>query len=161
MATDIVLTGIGATALTDLWSLLRRWLMGVALPDYGLVGRWIAYLPQGQFRHVSIKAALPAGGERGIGWTSHYLIGVAFAALLPLVGGASWYERPTPGPAVLLGILTVLAPFLIMQPGMGAGFAASLTPRPAAARLQSLITHAIFGFGLYLAAMAVNLLKRV
>ena len=36
-----------------------------------------------------------------------------------------------------------------MQPGMGAGIAASRTPRPAAARVQSLLTHAIFGLGLY------------
>jgi hypothetical protein len=39
----------------------------------------------------------------------------------------------------------------LMQPGMGAGIAASRMPRPSAARLQSLITHGIFGVGLYAA----------
>ena len=62
---------------------------------------------------------------------------------------------------MLVGVVTVLAPFLIMQPGMGAGIAASRTPRPGAARLQSLITHAVFGFGLYLAASAIQLLEGV
>jgi len=34
---------------------------------------------------------------------------------------------------------------------MGAGIAASRTPRPNAARLQSLISHTLYGLGLYLA----------
>jgi hypothetical protein len=43
-----------------------------------------------------------------------------------------------------------------MQPGMGAGVAASRTPRPGAARMQSLVTHAVFGLGLFLAARVVS-----
>lgn len=35
-----------------------------------------------------------------------------------------------------------------MQPAMGGGFAASRTPRPWNSRLQTLPTHAIFGFAL-------------
>jgi hypothetical protein len=45
-----------------------------------------------------------------------------------------------------------------MQPGMGAGVAASRTPRPATARLHSLVTHGIFGLGLYAAGWATSLL---
>ena len=55
------------------------------------------------------------------------------------------------GPAVLVGIGSVAAPFLVMQPARGAGIAASRTPHPWAARLQSLVTHAVFGGGLYAA----------
>jgi Protein of unknown function (DUF2938) len=148
--------GIGATALIDLWSLARRRIFGIAAPDFGLVGRWIAYLPRGRFRHQRIAAAAPARGERLIGWTAHYLTGVAFAALLLALTGRHWIQQPTLLPALLVGIGTVLAPFLVMQPGMGAGIAASRTPHPGAARLQSLITHAIFGMGLYAAALLVN-----
>ena len=43
-----------------------------------------------------------------------------------------------------------------MQPGMGAGIAASRTPHPAAARFNSLLTHAIFGLGLYAAARVTS-----
>jgi hypothetical protein len=39
---------------------------------------------------------------------------------------------------------------------MGAGIAARRTPRPASARLQSLVTHAMFGLGLYAAGWAVR-----
>lgn len=154
--THVFLVGIGATALTDLWSLVRRPLLGVARPDFGLVGRWLAHMPRGRFRHDAIAAAPRMAGERTIGWVAHYLIGVAFAALLPLVAGAAWLREPTLWPAMAVGICTVIAPFLLMQPGMGAGIAASRSPRPGAARWHSLVTHAVFGLGLYAAAVAIR-----
>jgi hypothetical protein len=53
-------------------------------------------------------------------------------------------------------MLTVAAPFFILQPALGLGIAASRTPSPARARLRSLISHLVFGFGLYLAAEAAS-----
>ncbi|MEZ0237260.1 MAG: DUF2938 family protein [Methylophilaceae bacterium] len=41
---------------------------------------------------------------------------------------------------------------------MGAGIAASRTPRPNAARIQSLITHGVFGLGLYIAGWLTKLM---
>jgi hypothetical protein len=43
-----------------------------------------------------------------------------------------------------------------MQPGMGAGIAASRTPRSAAVRIQTLTTHTIFGLGLYAAGRVAS-----
>jgi polyferredoxin len=152
---NIVLVGIGATLVMDLGSLLRRRVFGTPLPNYLLVGRWIAHMGRGQFRHASMAAAAPIPGEQAIGWTAHYLIGIAFAGLLPAVGGSDWFAAPSPIPALIVGAGTLLAPFLLMQPAMGAGVAASRAPRPGAARLQSLVNHLVFGFGLYAAALAV------
>jgi hypothetical protein len=53
---------------------------------------------------------------------------------------------------LIVGIVTVAAPFLVMQPAMGAGLAARRTPKPNAARVQSLVNHAVFGVGLYASA---------
>ncbi len=141
--------GVGATVLIDLWAIARRRAFRIPLPDYGLVGRWFAHLARGRFRHESIAVAAAVPGERVIGWVAHYIVGVLFAALLLGLWGLAWVRQPTIGPALLVGIGTVAAPFLVMQPGMGAGVAASRTPRPAAARLQSLVTHTVFGLGLY------------
>jgi hypothetical protein len=150
--------GVGATAVMDLWGLARKPLLGVAPPNYALVGRWLAHMAHGRFRHDAIAASAPVRGEHIIGWTAHYLIGIAFAALLVGIWGAAWIRQPTLGPALAVGIGTVAAPFLLMQPGMGAGIAASRTPRPASARLQSVITHAMFGLGLYAAGRAAHLI---
>jgi hypothetical protein len=149
--------GVGATALLDLWSIGRHALFGVPAPDYALVGRWFAHMLRGRFRHDSIAASSPMRGEGAIGWTAHYAIGVVFAAVLLGIWGLGWICRPTIGPALIIGIGSVVAPCLLMQPGMGAGIAASRTPRPATARLRSLANHAVFGLGLYGAGWLVSL----
>jgi hypothetical protein len=154
-----VFIGAGATAVTDLWAIARKRLLGVPPPDYGLVGRWLAHMAlSGRLRHERISASPAVRGERLIGWTAHYLIGISFAALLPAIWGSAWIRQPTIGPALLVGVGTLAAPFLLMQPGMGAGVAASRTPRPAAARLQSLVTHTIFGLGLYATGQVTRVL---
>ena len=152
-----VLVGLGATAFIDAWAWLRRRLFGTPAPNYALVGRWLGHMPRGRFRHHAIQAAEPVLGERWIGWSAHYLIGVGFAALLPLLWGAAWLQQPSFAPALAVGIGTVAAPFFVMQPGMGAGIAARRTAQPRAARMQSLITHAVFGVGLYAAGCLVRL----
>jgi hypothetical protein len=151
-----VLIGLGATAVMDLWGLARKRLLGVPSLDYGLVGRWLAYLPRGRFRHDPIAATPPVPGERLIGWAAHYLIGIAFAAVLLAVWGLDWARHPSLGPALAVGLGSVAAPWLVMQPGMGAGVAACRTARPAAARLHSLVTHGIFGLGLFAAGWAAS-----
>ena len=146
-----VIIGIGATALTDIWSIARKSVFNIPPPDFGLVGRWIAHMPHGKFRHEAISRSPPVRGERMIGWTAHYLIGITFAGLLVALYDRSWLQEPTLLPALIVGIATVAAPFLIMQPGMGAGIAASRTPNPTKARIHSMIMHGVFGSGLYLA----------
>ena len=153
-----LIIGVGATAVMDLWGIARKPLLGIAPPDYGLVGRWLAHMARGRFRHASIAKSPPVRGERLLGWIAHYLTGIAFAAVLIGIWGVAWVRHPSIVPALIVGSGTVAAPFLLMQPGMGAGIAASRTPRPAAARLQSLITHAVFGLGLYAAGWAARFL---
>ncbi len=154
-----VLVGAGATAVMDLWTVARQRLLGVPAFDYGLVGRWLVHMTRGRFRHQRIGAAAPVPGERAIGWAAHYLIGIAFAAVLLAIFGAEWARSPTRAPALAVGIGSVAAPVFLMQPRLGAGIAASRTPRPNAARFQSLVTHTIFGLGLYAAGLMTNFLR--
>ena len=156
-AMHALVIGLGATVLMDVWVIIRTRLLHVPAMSYALVGRWLAYMPRGRFRHDPIAATPPVRGERAIGWIAHYATGVAFAAGLLAIFGVDWVRHPTLGPALMVGIGSVAAPFLLMQPALGAGIAASRTPRPASARLQSLLTHAIFGFGLYLSGWAAQL----
>lgn len=150
------LIGCGATAVIDVWGIVRARLFGVAMLDYGLVGRWVAHLARGRFYHCRIAASDPVRGERLIGWTAHYLIGAIFAVILLAIGGPDWLRSPTIGIALTVGIGSAAAPFLIMQPGMGLGVAANRSPRPNAARLNTLLTHALFGLGLYAAGYVAS-----
>jgi hypothetical protein len=149
----IVLTGVGATAFIDAWTLLRTRLLRVPATDFSLVGRWLGHMPSGQFIQRPVGAAAAVPGEGVLGWGAHYLIGVAFAALLWLLVGDAWFRAPTLPPALGVGVVTVLAPWLILQPGMGAGLFARRAANPWQARLHSLLTHALFGLGLYLTAL--------
>lgn len=153
-----VIVGTLATVVMDLWTTLRRHWLGVAGLDYALLGRWVGHLARGQFRHAAIAQSAPVAGERLLGLATHYLIGITFAALLLAIWGAQWLQHPTLAPALIIGIATVVAPFLILQPAMGAGIAAARTPAPAKARMHSLITHTIYGLGLFLAGWIDHLL---
>ncbi|MEJ0012486.1 MAG: DUF2938 domain-containing protein [Bauldia sp.] len=137
MIAAAVSIGIGATLLLDLWGVFLNVAFGVPLSDYATVGRWLGYMPAGRFVHASIRAAPPVQGERIIGWIAHYATGIVFAALLVVICGEDWLRHPSLVPALLLGIITVAAPFLLMQPGMGLGIASSRAPNPSAARLRS------------------------
>jgi hypothetical protein len=155
-----VLIGAGATAFMDVWWWLQKRVLGVPVLDYAMVGRWLGHLARGRLRHDAIAAAPPVAGERLLGWAAHYAIGMTFAGVLLGVAGIGWAHAPSPAPALAVGVASVAAPFLLLQPALGAGIAASRTPRPGLARRRSLVTHLVFGLGLYLAAEGWALLVR-
>jgi hypothetical protein len=152
-----VLIGAGATLVMDAWAfLLRRF--GVPSLNFAFLGRWLGHLPQGQWMHESISRAAPIKGELPLGWCAHYSIGITFSAFLLAAFGLQWARSPSLLPALVIGIVTVLAPLLVLQPALGAGIASSKTATPVLNSLKSLVTHAVYGFGLYLAALATALL---
>jgi hypothetical protein len=147
-----ILIGAGATLLMDAWAALLRQL-GIPSLSLALLGRWVGHLPRGRLVHRSIARAEPVEGELALGWATHYAIGIAFAGLLLATFGLEWAHAPTPLPALLVGVVTVAAPLLVLQPALGAGIASRKTPTPLASSLKSLATHTVFGLGLYLAAL--------
>ena len=87
-------------------------------------------------------------------------MGVVFATVLVSLQGTQWLRSPSLPPALAVGICTVAAPLLVMQPAMGSGFAASRTPTPIKNCLRSLANHTVFGLGLYLAARVIALISQ-
>ena len=154
-----MLIGIGATAVMDAWLLLLKHL-GVPTLNFAFIGRWVGHLLRGQFAHAAIAKAAPIRGELAWGWLTHYAVGVAFATVLVGLQGADWVRSPTLLPALAVGVCTVAAPLLVMQPAMGSGFAASRTPTPLKNCLRSLANHTVFGLGLYLSALVIALISR-
>ena len=151
--------GIGASLIMDLWNLILKHTFSIPSLNYCLLGRWLCHMLEGTFRHASITAAPPKPFECTVGWIAHYAIGILFALVFVLASG-DWLARPTLLPALLYGIGTVVFPFFIMQPSFGLGIAASRTPNPKQARLKSLVTHTIFGVGLYACALGVSCILR-
>lgn len=150
-----VLLGLGATATMDASAEVVRRTTGVEPLDYRLLARWIGHMGRGRFTHASIADADPVSGEARLGIVVHYSIGIGFAALL-LAWRPGWAERPTLGPAMAMGLGSIAAPWLVMQPAFGLGVAAAKTPDPTAVRLRNLRTHATYGLGLYLTGRALR-----
>lgn len=148
----VLAMGAAGAALMDVWSLALRRIWRVPTLDYALLGRWIGHVLRGRFFHERIGASAPVRGERALGWLAHYAIGIGFAFPVVVLGGPGWTAHPTVMPAMVVAMATILAPWLVMQPGMGLGIAASRSPRPGATRLRNLATHAVYGLGLYGAA---------
>ncbi len=162
MTTDDVMiitcSGLGATLLTDIWALFQKRVLKISGLNYALVGRWCLWMGEGRFCHQTIISAPPRKGETATGWLIHYLSG-AMLAFIPLaMAGERWVQQPTVSIALISGIISLAAPFLLMQPALGFGIAASKTPNPRRARLLSLATHLVFGCGLYLTLKLLNTL---
>jgi hypothetical protein len=148
-----VLIGAGATMVMDVWAVVLRQ-FGVPSLNLAFLGRWIGHQLHGRWRHANIASATPIRGESWIGWCAHYSIGIAFAALLLWTYSLGWARSPSLLPALFIGIGTVIAPWFVLQPAMGAGIASWKTSRPVFNGIKSLVTHSIFGLGMYLAALA-------
>lgn len=157
--TRVAAIGIGATVTMDLWLLLQQRL-GVPALNFAMIGRWVGHWRRGVFRHDSIAMARPVRGELALGWLVHYVTGIGFATLLVGVGGMAWTQSPTAAPALCIGLATVLAPWLVMQPAMGAGIASAKTKSPAQNRARSVANHSVFGLGLYLTALFIAWISR-
>ena len=156
-----IVIGIGATLVMDLWNLFLKRTFGIPSLSYCLLGRWLRHMPGGTFRHASITGAPEKPYECTVGWIAHYTIGVGFALVFVGVATRDWLGRPTLLPALLYGIGTALLPFFVMQPSIGLGIAASRTPHPTQARLKSVMTHIVFGVGLYVGALGVTYMLRM
>jgi hypothetical protein len=147
--------GLGATLIMDLWNLFLKRVFGIPSLSYCLLGRWLRHMPHGTISHPSIAAAASKPHECTVGWLAHYSIGTVFALAFVALARGDWLSRPTPLPPLLFGIATVVFPWFIMQPSFGLGIASSRAPKPAQARLKSLVTHTVFGVGLFLCALVV------
>lgn len=156
-----ILMGLGATLTFDLWGLFLKQTFKIAPSNICLVGRWLRTMPEGTFTHANIGSTPHKRAECTVGWIAHYLIGITFAIIFVAFVGNNWLQQPTLMPALGFGVVTVLAPFFIMQPAFGLGFAAAKTANPAQARVRSLMNHTAFGVGLYLFALLTNWLLRL
>jgi hypothetical protein len=151
-----VLIGLGATLTFDLWGLFLKHAFKITPSNICLVGRWLGYMPGGTFTHSTIVSAPHKRAECTVGWIAHYMIGITFASIFVAIMGGKWLQHPTLPPAILFGVVTVMAPFFIMQPAFGFGFAASKLSNPAQARVRSLMNHGAFGIGLFLFGIVVS-----
>ena len=141
--------GVLATLMMDMWALLLKHGFHVAVTDWAMVGRWVGYFPRGRFFHSPIAASPAIPHERVLGWCVHYATGIVYSLLYLGILQYVLHIGPTLFSAVIFGLTTLVSPWLIMQPGMGAGVFSVNAPKPWTARLKSISMHVVFAAGLY------------
>lgn len=146
---EVVTMGVGATLCIDAWAWFLRRAFGVRSLDFCLLGRWVLHMPGGRFMHDNITTVAAKPRECLVGWMAHYSIGISFAFVF-IALAPSWLARPTLLPALAFGIATVVVPFTTVQPAFGLGLASSRVTHPARAQMKSVMTHAVYGAGLFL-----------
>jgi len=155
----VIGVGIGATLFLDLFAVVRARLTGKPGMNWGKVGRWLGHLPRGQLVLTGPAASSRLPGEAALGWVFHYLVGILLAAVLTAILGGDWLSNPPFVAVVGFGAMTVVLPLATLQPALGMGLAARKTPFPWAVRRNSLVTHCVFGLGLYLSTVVLSALK--
>jgi hypothetical protein len=148
--------GITATVAIDLWATFANWMLRWPRTNWAMVGRWIGHMREGQFTHKSIGSSPPIVHESVLGWIFHYVVGCIYAALYMIYVRTAQMGQPTLVSAVLFGLVTILSPWLLMQPALGLGMFASKAPRSTLVRLQNLIIHTIFGLAIYYSYQATT-----
>lgn len=58
-----------------------------------------------------------------------------------------------------VSLILLAAPWFVMLPGMGMGIAGARTPHPTLVRVKSVVSHVVFGFGLFVSALALQQLR--
>jgi len=144
-----LLIGVLATIGMDIWAAIAKYVLKLPTAHWNMVGRWFGHMPRGVFVHAAIAEAEPIRNELMIGWIAHYCTGIFYGVLYLLIVQGIMGVAPTLQSALFFGLVTLVAPWLIMQPAIGAGRFASNTPRPGVVRLVNLSMHLVFGACLY------------
>jgi hypothetical protein len=131
-----ILIGLGATITFDLWGLFLKYAFKIAPSNICLVGRWLRYMPEGIFKHANIGSSPPKRAECAVGWMAHYTIGITFSIVFVAIVGNNWFQQPTLIPAMLFGVVTVFAPFFIMQPSLWVGVCCSKNGKSRAGKIS-------------------------
>ena len=150
-----LIMGCVATAAMDVWAIILKLVFGLPTANWTLIGRWFVYVPRGRIFHGDIGQTPSVRFETAIGWIAHYVIGIIYAAALLVWGGADWMAAPTFLPALIVGWVTVGAGWFLLQPGMGAGWAANKRANKWQVRFLNVVGHTVFAIGLFGAALAL------
>lgn len=156
----IILIGIGATIILDLWAVFLNKVFGIPITNWAMVGRWVGHMTSRTLVQKDLGNVSPISYELALGWLVHYIIGISYIVIIVLFEGLGWLSQPTIFPALFISWLLLIAPFFIMMPCMGAGIAGANTPNPTKTRLISITGHTIFGLGIFISAVCLNLLMR-
>jgi hypothetical protein len=154
---QVLLAGVIATMSMDVLTAIAIQLRVIAPLSPNLVGRWFASVARAHPVHEDIARAAPRSHELAIAIPGHYAIGMLLTALFVLMVNRIGWPARSLSPALAFGLSTNVFPWLVMFPSMGYGFFGAHGPEGTRLFVSSLVSHAFFGFGIWIAVRVMSL----
>ena len=145
-----IITGILATAIFDLYQISLSYAYNIPNPKWNLIGRFFYGLTEKKYFRKDLEDENIIKNELVIGYFFHYFIGIIFAFLYIIINSIFFLE-PSLLIAIIIGFTTVLGAWCILMPfAFNVGFFGSKIENRYKALSQNLISHFIFGNGLFI-----------
>ena len=152
---DVLIVGVAATLTLDVVQQLMRLVLKWPITNWGIIGRWAAYLPEGRFVHKTIGKTPPVKNEMLLGWIVHYGVGISYGAIYLFLVYVVFGTGPGFVPAMVFGIVSVSVTWFMMEPILGAGVMGAGMPDPTVTRIHDFCSHLGFGLGLYFGGLLI------
>lgn len=152
--------GLFATFSMDLWGLALQFTLHIPHPTYAPIGRLISdiFNLHNYFANTSSKHALFI--QERLGWYAHIAMGLFYAALFMIIKFKVLNAKPRFLSCLFFAWVMIFVPFLIEQPALGLGFAASHMTHPDIKRFMTLSYHTVFGIGLFIGACIICIVSK-
>ena len=147
----IILAGIGACIILDLWQICLYRLANIPATNWGVIGRWlIIALTTGNLINDRLDDTPMIKHELVAGWTLHYAVSIGYAVIFAMLMYGTPYLDATWLDGVYFGAASVIVPWFMFLPCLGKGILARKTPKPFMVSGLALIGHIIFGVAMAL-----------
>ena len=141
----ILIVGVVACAIFDLWQRLFQKLTAIPPSNWAMVGRWsLGLINGGQFIARDLESQAERKNEIAVGWLVHYSVAIGYAAVYAWLMHATILQAGLID-GLIFGVISVAVPFFFFLPCLGKGMLARLTPNPPMVCALALMMHSLFG----------------
>ena len=145
-----LISGLIATIIFDLFNQSLNYAYNVNKPKWFLLGRYFIGCTRGKYFRKSLEADNEENNELVWGYGIHYLIGLIYG-LFYVIFNFLFFGYPSLLAAYSFGFITVLGAWCFLMPfAYNLGFFASKSDQQFKILAQNLISHFVFGTGLFI-----------
>ena len=145
-----IFTGLIATLIFDIFNQSLYFAYSIDRPKWNLLGRYFLGYKQGYFIRKNLVNDEEIRNELQWGYLIHYSIGIIYGLFYVFLN--TWlFDYPSILLAYIIGFISVLGAWCYLMPfAYDLGFFASKSEDRLKVMIQNLITHFVFGTGLFI-----------
>jgi hypothetical protein len=150
-----LISGLIATIIFDIFQQSLNFAYGIEKPKWELIGRYFLGYKRGIFNRVLIIEDELEKNELFWGYLIHYLIGAVYGIFYVSLNEL-FFTYPSILVAYFVGFISVLGAWCYLMPfAFNLGFFASKSENRLKIMSQNLISHFVFGTGLFIGLYAI------